>query len=184
MMDVDGRSSETIPAYSTAVASTPGIEAALDAQPVLVASTDGDLDSAHVVTVRADNEIAESDSTKTFKVVFLGTGVSTAVPVMRHILTNCCNVCRHAFQIPCSYNRRNNVSICLLYDDDNEEREPNNEVGRCCVLVDAGKTMREACMRVLPAHGVSNVDAILLTHGHADAILGLDDVRYIMLKIK
>jgi glyoxylase-like metal-dependent hydrolase (beta-lactamase superfamily II) len=46
-----------------------------------------------------------------------------------------------------------------------------------CVLVDAGKTMRDACMRVLPKYGVANVDGILLTHGHADAILGLDDVR-------
>jgi phosphoribosyl 1,2-cyclic phosphodiesterase len=37
--------------------------------------------------------------------------------------------------------------------------------------------MREACMAHFPKHNVEAVDAIILTHGHSDAILGLDDVR-------
>jgi len=43
--------------------------------------------------------------------------------------------------------------------------------------VDAGKTMREQCMRLLPRHGIRNLDALLITHAHADAIHGLDDIR-------
>ena len=43
--------------------------------------------------------------------------------------------------------------------------------------MDAGKTMREQCIRLLPRHGVRSLDALLLTHAHADAIHGLDDIR-------
>ena len=31
--------------------------------------------------------------------------------------------------------------------------------------------------RILPQHGIAEINAIFLTHGHADAVLGLDDVR-------
>jgi ribonuclease BN (tRNA processing enzyme) len=43
--------------------------------------------------------------------------------------------------------------------------------------VDAGKTMREQCIRILPQHGIKSIDTLLLTHAHADAIHGLDDIR-------
>ena len=43
--------------------------------------------------------------------------------------------------------------------------------------IDVGKTFRENAIRWYPKHGVTKLDAVLLTHGHADAILGLDDLR-------
>lgn len=44
-------------------------------------------------------------------------------------------------------------------------------------MIDCGKTARETCMRFMPSLGVRAIDAVVLTHGHADAILGLDDLR-------
>jgi len=108
-----------------------------------------------------------------FNVLFLGTGVSTAIPNLRHVLDmnngdEKCSVCNDAIHSAESKNKRNNVSIAILYQHDNKQK---------CVLIDAGKTMREACLTQLPKHCISEVNAILITHGHADAMMGLDDVR-------
>lgn len=107
-----------------------------------------------------------------FSVSFLGTGVSTGVPSINCVLSNTkpnCEVCTHANTVSGSKNRRNNVSIAIQFAD--------SEGAERCVVVDAGKTMRDGVLRLFPVLGIKSVDAILLTHGHADAMFGLDDVR-------
>ncbi|CAJ1399131.1 unnamed protein product [Effrenium voratum] len=49
------------------------------------------------------------------------------------------------------------------------------------LLVDCGKTFEEAVRQHFARLGVQGVNAVLLTHGHADAILGLDSLREVQL---
>ena len=86
------------------------------------------------------------------KVTFLGTGTSVGVPII-----GCrCRVCT-------SEDPRNRRLRQSLWIRDAETS----------LLVDASPDFREQCLR----HGVRRVDAILLTHAHADHILGLDETR-------
>jgi hypothetical protein len=85
------------------VSNTPGIEDAV-VNSTSTSSTDNSGDSS--IDMLQDSAATHATHRKTFKIVFLGTGVSTAIPVMRHVLTNCCGVCKNAFEIPCSFNRR------------------------------------------------------------------------------
>ena len=57
--------------------------------------------------------------------------------------------------------KRTRTSIHVRYDDG------------YCVLVDTAPELRLQCI----AHGIRRVDAVLLTHHHADHITGLDDLR-------
>lgn len=85
-------------------------------------------------------------------VVFLGTGTSQGVPM-----------------IACQ------CEVCTSSD-------PRNRRGRCCihvqmdgvyVQVDAAPEFRLQCLR----EGIDRMDFFILTHGHADHISGMDDLR-------
>jgi len=83
---------------------------------------------------------------------FLGTGTSTGVP----ILTCTCAVCKS----PDPHDQRTRPSISLEYD----ER---------VVVIDTTPDFRAQALR----EGLTRLDAVVFTHGHADHILGLDDTR-------
>ncbi len=84
--------------------------------------------------------------------LFLGTGTSMGVPTL-----GCgCAVCRSAD----ARDRRSRASVALLF------------CGHT-VLIDTGPDFREQMLR----ESLGRVDAVLYTHGHADHILGFDDLR-------
>ena len=56
-------------------------------------------------------------------------------------------------------------------------RVPQPDGTEKTVLIDCGKTFREQALKLFPKHGLRKIDACLLTHHHADAIDGLDDLR-------
>ena len=87
------------------------------------------------------------------KVTFLGTGTSHGVPTIGCRCATCTS--------PDPHDTRFRPSIYLRFDDG------------LAVLVDASPDLRSQALR----HDVTRLDAILLTHSHADHILGLDDVR-------
>jgi len=87
------------------------------------------------------------------RVTFLGTGTSNGVPMI-----GCaCAVCRSADP----RDRRFRTSIYLELDDGLR------------VLVDATPDLRSQALQF----GVCRVDAMILTHAHADHVIGLDEVR-------
>ena len=102
--------------------------------------------------------------------VFLGTGVSTALPRLDCVVRGDCAVCRKGYEDELNPNRRCNVSGVV------------RTAGGQCVMVDCGKTMREAVLRWFKRNGIHGVHAVLLTHDHADATHGLDDLRELQFR--
>ncbi|KAJ7462793.1 beta-lactamase-like protein [Mycena galericulata] len=45
------------------------------------------------------------------------------------------------------------------------------------VLIDCGKNFQAAALEWFPKFGLRRIDAVLITHAHADAVNGLDDLR-------
>jgi phosphoribosyl 1,2-cyclic phosphate phosphodiesterase len=86
------------------------------------------------------------------RLTFLGTGTSHGVP-----------------SIGCE------CATCQSTDPRDNRLRPSVflQGARAAVLVDAGPDLRQQALR----HRITRVDAIVFTHGHADHILGIDDVR-------
>jgi phosphoribosyl 1,2-cyclic phosphate phosphodiesterase len=91
------------------------------------------------------------------RVLFLGSGTSSGIPVI-----GCsCPVCRSSDP----RDRRYRASILI---------EARDAAGRASsIVIDAGPEFRLQALRA----GLTRIDALLLTHAHADHINGLDDVR-------
>ena len=104
------------------------------------------------------------------RIIFLGTGTSEGVPRVS-CLTNPasqCKVCPDAIKKG-SPNRRRNTSI--LIQRQLADGRSNN------IIIDAGKFFYEAAIQWFPKFKVECIDALVITHAHADAIGGLDDLR-------
>lgn len=86
------------------------------------------------------------------RVTFLGTGTSYGVP-----MPGCaCAVCRS----PDARDKRFRTAILVESDG-------------LALLIDTPPDLRSQCL----AYGVRRIDAVLMTHAHADHVFGFDDLR-------
>ena len=106
-------------------------------------------------------------------VTVVGSGASSSIPKMSCVLSKKdCVACLDALRRPNGPNHRLNPS--LLIRGELASKDGTKTVN---VLIDCCKTFRESALKVLAPMGVSTLDAVVLTHDHADATLGLDDLR-------
>src|ERR1041385_536691 len=106
----------------------------------------------------AGSRLTIHDSRLTMKLTFLGTGTSFGVPQL-----GCgCEVCRS----PDPRDRRTRVGAVVELDNGTR------------ILIDTPPELRIQ----LIAAGISDVDAVLFTHDHADHTHGIDDLRAITVR--
>lgn len=109
------------------------------------------------------------------RLVFTGSGNSTGTPRPRCCLQTPddpeCSVSIQAMAGTPDRNRnyRGNPGMLIQYVT------PSGDVFN--IQIDMGKTFRESMLRWYPRFGVPWVDAVVITHDHADAMMGLDDLR-------
>ncbi|KAK4046664.1 hypothetical protein OIO90_006476 [Microbotryomycetes sp. JL221] len=113
------------------------------------------------------------------EMIFLGTGTSATVPSIQ-CLTDpkrgcfCCRSTLDKTDDRAKRNIRRNTSALI--------KIPSSKTGAGdgrskTLLIDCGKSFLTSALEHWPKHGLREIDALLITHAHADAMLGLDDLR-------
>ncbi|XP_020554098.1 putative hydrolase C777.06c [Sesamum indicum] len=106
--------------------------------------------------------------------IFLGTGCSSAVPNLLCLIQPSdppCHVCSQSLSLPPDQNPNYRCNTSLLIDYCSPEGKHKY------ILIDVGKTFWEQVLRWFTFYKIPQIDSIILTHEHADAVLGLDDIR-------
>lgn len=108
------------------------------------------------------------------EIIFLGSGGSNATPYLSCLMRDPegCNVCANAYKNPKCRNRRLNPNVALRYRSSTDSSNSLHTI-----ILDCGKTFYSACADKFKALKIKEIEAVFLTHGHADAILGVDDLR-------
>ncbi|KAL0097743.1 beta-lactamase-like protein [Phycomyces blakesleeanus] len=96
------------------------------------------------------------------EIVFIGTGTSAGVPninCLTHPKT-ICTVCRSAITAEGRKNMRKNTAMVVRFKRNGDK-----------------PTDRVSAIEIFSRYGIRELDGVILTHGHADAMNGIDDLR-------
>ncbi|KAI0651548.1 beta-lactamase-like protein [Trametes meyenii] len=105
--------------------------------------------------------------------ILLGTGTSSTVPHVDCLTAppgaKKCRTCWSTLHPDGKKNIRRNTSAVARV------RGRNGEL--VTIVIDVGKSFQQAAVEWFPKYGLRKIDAVLITHAHADAMNGLDDLR-------
>ncbi|KIJ68691.1 hypothetical protein HYDPIDRAFT_24946 [Hydnomerulius pinastri MD-312] len=107
--------------------------------------------------------------------IFLGTGTSSSIPHLDCLTAppdrKPCRACLSTLTgTPEGRKnvRRNTGAVLRITGEDGR---------KTTVVIDVGKNFQAAAVEWFPKYGLREIDAVLITHAHADAMNGLDDLR-------
>ncbi|KAH9835841.1 beta-lactamase-like protein [Rhodofomes roseus] len=107
------------------------------------------------------------------ELIFMGTGTSSCVPhvdcLTRPPEAVPCRTCLSTLTPEGKKNARRNTSAVVRMRGAHSEN--------VTILIDCGKSFQSAAVDWFPKYGLRRIDAVLITHAHADAMNGLDDLR-------
>ncbi|KAI6045082.1 beta-lactamase-like protein [Pisolithus marmoratus] len=107
------------------------------------------------------------------ELIFLGTGSSSSVPHLDCLTAPSdrkpCRTCLSTLTQEGKKNIRRNTSLAVRFTGKDQKK--------ATIIIDVGKTFQVAAVEWFPKYGLREIDAILITHAHADAMNGLDDLR-------
>ncbi|KAK4046099.1 hypothetical protein OIV83_006352 [Microbotryomycetes sp. JL201] len=121
---------------------------------------------------------SRTGSSDRLEMIFLGTGTSATVPSIQ-CLTDpkrgcwCCRSTLDPTNLNAKRNVRKNTSAVLRIPSKGNDAVQRRKT----LLIDCGKSFLSSALEHWPKHGLREIDALLITHAHADAMLGLDDLR-------
>ncbi|KAI9444963.1 beta-lactamase-like protein [Lactarius indigo] len=105
--------------------------------------------------------------------IFLGTGTSSSLPNVSCLTAPKsdapCKTCLSTLKAEGKKNiRRNTSAVMRIEGKDGKKRT---------IVIDVGKNFQAAAVEWFPKYGLRHIDAVLISHAHADAMNGLDDLR-------
>ncbi|KAI0374482.1 hypothetical protein BV20DRAFT_961656 [Pilatotrama ljubarskyi] len=130
--------------------------------------------SAHSSTAMGSiDALMPSASSDNVEFILLGTGTSSTLPHVDCLTappgTKKCKTCWSTLYPEGKKNiRRNTSAVARVRGKDGEF---------VTIVIDVGKSFQQAAVEWFPKYGLRKIDAVLITHAHADAMNGLDDLR-------
>ncbi|KAG5648258.1 hypothetical protein DXG03_006216 [Asterophora parasitica] len=116
---------------------------------------------------------AEPNGPSPVELIFLGTGTSSSLPHIECITAppdaKRCKTCLSTLTPEGKKNIRRNTSAAF--------RMTAKNGSKVTIVIDAGKNFQASALEWFPKYGLRRIDALLITHPHADAMNGLDDLR-------
>ncbi|KAH7883855.1 beta-lactamase-like protein [Phlebopus sp. FC_14] len=120
-----------------------------------------------------DGLTPSSASAADIELLFLGTGTSSSIPHLDCLTAPPgrapCMTCLSTLTPEGKKNIRRNTSAAL--------RITSKDGRKTTIIIDVGKNFQAAAVEWFPKYGLREIDAVLITHAHADAMNGLDDLR-------